>query len=54
VRGKEKRLEVVTSLPRKAKVKNLIAGNLLVRELDPMGIDTWGSHELLLNQTKCI
>ena len=35
-------------------MKNLIASNLLGRELGPVGTDTWGSHELLLNQTKCI
>lgn len=56
IKERERRLEVVTStsLSRKGKVKNLIAGNLLGRELDPMGTDTWGNHELLLNQTKCI
>lgn len=51
---KERRLEVVTLSGRKERMKNLIACNLLGRELGPVGTDTWGSHELLLNQTKCI
>lgn len=38
----------------KGKVKNLIAGNLLGKELGLMGRDIWGSHELLFNQTKYI
>lgn len=54
IKEKERRLEVATILGRKEKVKNLIASNLLGRELGPVGTDIRGSYELLLNQTKCI
>lgn len=40
VKEKEKRLEAVTSLSRKGKVKNLVGVNLLGKERGPEGTDT--------------